>query len=87
LTYKDIDFLTGNDTEKSILSGVINGVTAEMEEMISCYRKDYPGIRIILSGGDMNYFAKRVKISIFALPNIVINGLQQILAFNDKKPL
>ena len=87
LTYKDIDFLTGDDTEKSVLSEVINGITAEMEEMISRYRKDYPGIRIILSGGDLNYFAKRLKISIFALPNIVINGLQQILAFNDKKPL
>ena len=62
-------------------------MTAEMEGMIAFYRKEYPGIRIILSGGDLNYFVNRLKISIFALPNIVIYGLQQILAFNDKKPL
>jgi type III pantothenate kinase len=86
LTYKEIDFLTGNDTEKSVLSGVINGMTAEIEGMISNYQKVYPGINVILSGGDLNYFVNRLKISIFALPNIVIYGLRQILAFNDKNP-
>jgi type III pantothenate kinase len=85
LTYKEIDFLTGDDTEKSVLSGVINGMTAEIEGMISTYKKVYPEINIILSGGDFNYFVNRLKNSIFALPNIVIYGLQQILAFNDKK--
>ena len=87
LDYTEIDFLTGNDTDKSVLSGVINGMTAEMEGMAASYRKEYPGLRIILSGGDLNYFVNRLKISIFAVPNIVIYGLQQILAFNDKKPL
>jgi type III pantothenate kinase len=87
LTYKEIDFITGNDTDSSVLSGVINGMTAEMEGMIGSYQKEYPGIKVILSGGDLNYFINRLKISIFALPNIVIYGLQQILAFNDKNPL
>jgi type III pantothenate kinase len=87
LTYSEIDFLTGDDTDKSVLSGVINGMAAEMEGMIVYYQKEYPGIKVNLSGGDLNYFVNRLKISIFALPNIVIYGLQQILAFNDKKPL
>lgn len=86
LTYSEIDFLAGNDTNQSVLSGVINGMAAEMKEMIARYRKEYPGIKVVLSGGDMNYFVNRLKISIFALPNSVIHGLQQILAFNDKKP-
>jgi type III pantothenate kinase len=87
LTYTGIDFLTGNDTDTSVLSGVINGMAAEMEGMIARYQKEYPGIKVVLSGGDLNYFVNRLKISIFAVPNIVIYGLQQILAFNDKKPL
>ena len=87
LTYSEIDFITGDDTHKSVLSGVINGMAAEMEGMIARYRKEVPGLRVILSGGDLNYFVNRLKISIFALPNIVIYGLQQILAFNDKKTL
>lgn len=87
LTYTEIDFLTGNDTDMSVLSGVINGMAAEMEGMVVHYQNEHPGIKVILSGGDLNYFVNRLKISIFALPNIVIYGLQQILAFNDKKPL
>jgi len=87
LTYSEIDFLAGNDTNQSVHSGVINGMASEMKEMIARYRKEYPGLKVILSGGDLNYFVNRLKISIFALPNIVIYGLQQILAFNDKKPL
>jgi type III pantothenate kinase len=87
LTYTEIDFLTGNDTDMSVLSGVINGMAAEMEGMVVHYQNEHPGIKVILSGGDLNYFVNRLKISIFASPNIVIYGLQQILAFNDKKPL
>jgi type III pantothenate kinase len=87
LTYREIDFLTGDHTDKSVLSGVINGMAAEMEGMTARYQEEYPGMKVILSGGDLNYFVNRLKISIFAIPNIVIYGLQQILAFNDKKPL
>jgi len=87
LTYREIDFLTGSNTDSSVFSGVINGMASEMEGIIARYQSEYPGVRIILSGGDLNYFVNRLKISIFALPNIVIYGLQQILAFNDKKPL
>jgi type III pantothenate kinase len=86
LSYTEINSLTGSDTDTSVLSGVINGITSEIEGMIACYQKEYQGIKVILSGGDLNYFVNRLKISIFALPNIVIYGLQQILAFNDKKP-
>jgi type III pantothenate kinase len=87
VSYSETNFLAGNDTRRSVRSGVINGMAAEMEGMIARYRKENPGLRVILSGGDMNYFVNRLKISIFAVPNIVIYGLQQILAFNDKKPL
>lgn len=86
LSWSEIDFRAGTDTNSSILSGVINGMAAEMEGMIRLYRRENPGLKVILSGGDLNYFVNRLKISIFALPNIVIYGLQQILAFNDKKP-
>jgi len=82
LSWQEPGNLTGNDTRTSILSGVIHGITAEMEGLSRQYQSKYPGIKIILSGGDMNYFVKRLKISIFALPNIVIHGLQQILTFN-----
>lgn len=85
LTYREQIQLVGSDTESSILSGVINGITAEIEGVSEAYRKQFPELKIILSGGDLNYFVKRLKISIFAVPNIVVHGLQQILAFNVNK--
>jgi len=72
----------GMDTRASIMAGVIYGITAEMEGFAGLYRAKYPDLKIILSGGDLNYFNKLLKISIFAIPNIVLEGLHQILVFN-----
>jgi type III pantothenate kinase len=85
VSYREHTELTGSGTTASILSGVINGITAEIEGVSAQYRQQYPGLKIILSGGDLNYFVKRLKISIFAVPNIVVHGLQQILVFNVHK--
>ncbi len=79
--------LIGRDTEGSILAGVLNGTTSEIEGIAARYNDKYPGLAVVLSGGDQKYFEKRLKISIFARPNIVIHGLQQILEFNVHKIL
>jgi type III pantothenate kinase len=82
VSFTGIDNLIGDTTEKSILSGVFNGILAEIESITARYRDLYPDLNVILSGGDLNYFDNRLKISIFAFPNIVIHGLHQILEFN-----
>ncbi|MFO7722799.1 MAG: type III pantothenate kinase [Bacteroidales bacterium] len=75
--------LTGASTTGSILSGIINATVASMEGIIARYMDENPGLMIILSGGDLNYFDKRLKYSIFALPNLVAAGLNEILDFNE----
>ena len=82
LDYYDDAQLIGDDTSTSIHSGVLNGAVAEMEGIIQHYRDLYPGIKIILTGGDHNYFDKRLKIKTFAAPNLVLEGLNLILDFN-----
>jgi type III pantothenate kinase len=72
----------GNSTESSMLSGVMNGTLYEMEGMIAAYEKELQPLEVILSGGDMNYFAAQLKNRIFAVPNIVLIGLNEILKFN-----
>jgi len=72
----------GNSTENSMLSGVMNGTLYEMEGMIAAYEKELQPLEVILSGGDMNYFAAQLKNRIFAVPNIVLIGLNEILKFN-----
>jgi type III pantothenate kinase len=84
VSYRDADELIGTDTESCIQSGVVEGITAEIEGMVRKYENLYPGLKTVLSGGDLNYFVNRLKISIFAVPNIVSYGLHQILLFNDK---
>jgi type III pantothenate kinase len=76
--------LTGNSTEASIHSGIINGIGAEIDGMIDKYKQHYENLTIILSGGDLEYFDKKLKNNIFAIPNIVLTGLNIILKFNDQ---
>jgi type III pantothenate kinase len=74
--------LTGTTTGESVLSGVINGTLAEVEGIIGLYLQKHRKLKVILSGGDLKYFDKRLKIKTFAVPNIVIEGLYKILELN-----
>ena len=75
--------LIGDSTESSILSGVVNGLRAEVENTINQYNKLFSPLKIIISGGDYKYFERLVKSNIFAAPNIVVRGLKSILDFNE----
>lgn len=74
--------LIGNTTETCMQSGVINGMTAEIEGIISRYRDKYPNLRVILCGGDTRFFENNLKESIFAVPDLVLVGLNSILLHN-----
>ena len=76
--------LTGTDTETSILSGVINGLIAEADEIINKYRKLYNPLRTVICGGDALFLSVRLKNSIFAVPELVMIGLNEILAYNER---
>ncbi len=74
--------LTGQSTAGSIHSGIMNGIRFEMEGFINEYSKLYPGLKIILTGGDHKYFDNQLKIKTFAVPNLVLEGLNYILHYN-----
>jgi type III pantothenate kinase len=77
--------LIGRTTEGSMRSGVLNGTLAEVDGIIDRYRASYPGLKIILTGGDANYFDNKLKNNIFAVPNLVLMGLKDILRYNAEK--
>lgn len=85
VNHKNFEGLAGSTTEESILSGVLNGAVAEMEGTIRRYDSSFPGLQVILTGGDMNFFDRKLKSHIFAIPNLVLKGLNVILDFNVKK--
>jgi type III pantothenate kinase len=74
--------LIGNTTETSIRSGVLSGSLAEIRGMINQYGEAYQDLIVLLTGGDTNYFERNLKSNIFAVPNLVLYGLRDILKHN-----
>ena len=62
---------TGLSEVSSIESGVVSGIIFEIEG----YLARHPDNITVFTGGDANYFAKRMKSSIFAICNLVLMGL------------
>ncbi|TGD78005.1 type III pantothenate kinase [Hymenobacter wooponensis] len=71
--------LTGDDTQSAIRSGVLNGAAAEVRGFMEEYRVQYPGLAVVLAGGDAAFFHARLKGSIFVIPELVLIGLHRIL--------
>jgi type III pantothenate kinase len=74
--------LIGNSTETCIQSGVLNGMIEELNGIIGRYQEKFQGLQVILCGGDARFFENKVKGSIFALPELVLSGLNSILIYN-----
>lgn len=79
----DYNELIGTDTEKSILSGVINGVCGEADSVIEKYSALYSPLETLICGGDAFFLAKRLKSCTFATPDLVMTGLNEILDYNE----
>lgn len=77
--YEEIEYLIGRSTKESILSGVIQGVAAEVDGIVNRYREQYPEINVIITGGEAVFFEKKLKNNIFADSNLVLKGLNIIL--------
>ena len=74
--------LIGNSTKQSIHSGIINGVSLEIEGFISSILNKNDNFIIILTGGDSEFLAERLKNTIFANPNFLLESLNQTYQYN-----
>lgn len=76
----------GNSTSASIHSGVLNGVVAEIEAFIDHFKQLDDNLTIILTGGNSEFLVNRLKNSIFANPNFLLESLfllHQYIGTND----
>ena len=64
----------GKKTADAMEAGVVLGMIFEVEG----YIKKYPARKVIFTGGDSFYFAKKVKSPIFVISNLVLVGLALI---------
>ncbi|ATL46361.1 type III pantothenate kinase [Chitinophaga caeni] len=74
--------MIGYNTRQSILSGVMEGAVAEVSGMIQSYAQKYRNFNVLLTGGNLEFFASRLKNKIFADPFLLYQGLNSILELN-----
>ncbi|MCF6240919.1 MAG: type III pantothenate kinase [Bacteroidales bacterium] len=78
-------YLTANNTNDAIISGVQNGIIFEMDKYIHEYKKKYTDLKVILTGGDSFFFEHKLKNRIFAKPFLTAVGLNRILEYNAEQ--
>jgi type III pantothenate kinase len=83
VSFKNYKELAGTDTETSILAGVINGFLFEADTVITKYKEQYEDLIVLICGGDYQFLVDRLKNSIFAVPELILTGLNEILDYNE----
>jgi type III pantothenate kinase len=84
LVQKDWNFpVIGYDTNSNLRSGVLAGISFEIEGYIDFYASKYGNFNVVLTGGDAGYFARRLKNKIFADLNFLFKGLYAISEVNN----
>lgn len=78
------DVFIGTTSNESIVSGVQNGALAEVKGFIEEYKQQFTDLQVIITGGDVNFFEKRLKKPIFADSFLILKGLNAILEYNLK---
>lgn len=74
--------LLGRTTDEAVRLGVMNSLAFEIEGYIARMQDEIEDLCVIFTGGDTNFFAKRIKNTIFANCNLVFCGLDRILEYN-----
>ena len=76
--------LVGYDTRTNMLSGVILGMSKEIDGIIDEYAQKYANFNVLLTGGDMTFFVPHLKKKIFADPYLIYKGLYAISELNNQ---
>lgn len=81
---EDFTRLFGKTTREAILAGVQHGVLFEVEKTIETFKEFYKNLNVIITGGDANFFDKKLKSSFFVHFNLIATGLNRILQHNGE---
>ncbi len=76
--------LTGQTTRQAIESGVVLGIVHEIEGYIDRFGGQNHDLALFFAGRDANFFADKVKKTIFVTHDLVIEGLNRILEYNAR---
>lgn len=71
----------GNSTAGSMHTGAVYGLLHEIEGFVNAYVQDYQQLTVILTGGDAEFLAKRLKNTIFANSNFLLESLNHLFLY------
>jgi len=75
----------GNSTKESMHSGAVNGLLHELNGFVDQYCEQYQDVTVILTGGDADFLAKRLKNTIFANSNFLLESLNLLYLYTNQK--
>ena len=75
--------LIGYDTKTNLQSGVIFGISSEIEGFIGKYEEKFNNFNAVLTGGNSAYFASQLKYKIFADHHFLFKGLYALSEINN----
>ena len=81
----EVDELIGTSTEHAMRNGAQLGALMELEAFIRAFESEFGALKVILTGGDAIFFAKKMKREIFVNHNLVLTGLNKILNYNVER--
>lgn len=84
VSQKDHNKLFGTTTENAIRAGVQNGVVFEVDKAIDTFKEFYKNLKVIITGGNAEFFDKKLKNSFFVHFNLIALGLNRILEYNGE---
>ncbi len=75
----------GYDTSSALINGAQWGTIFEIEAFCRRCAEKFGSINVILTGGDADFLAKKLKRKIFVNHDLVLLGLNKILDYNAKQ--
>jgi type III pantothenate kinase len=79
---RDNQEFIGSDTPGAIISGVQNGLIFELEGYITRFSEKNKGLKVLLTGGDAEFFAEKISFKVIIDLNLTLKGLNTILKYN-----
>ena len=72
----------GDTTQHALQNGACLGVVMEIEGILNRAKEAYGEVSVVITGGDSPLLAAKIESQIFVEPELVTQGLFQILSFN-----
>jgi len=81
---QDFHEVIGASTKSSITSGVQQGALYEVEGYVNHFKEQNKNGIIVATGGNLSFLVDGLKNSIFAAPDLILSGLNEILLYHHK---